>query len=62
MAAIRVERVDKLCVSADAVCELLAPDHRGEIYEVTLDLVGGAVKVILCRHHVRMLHHVMVDV
>lgn len=56
--AIRVSRFDD-----PEGCELDAQDHRGELYRLELDCTGGMVlQVVLCRHHVRMLRNVVVEV
>ena len=56
---IRVARV----LATDEQCELRAEDCRAETYCLELDCKNGmTVEVILCRHHVRTLHHVLIDV
>ena len=49
-------------------CDLKAEDHRGELYQIELDCAvkdsrgDMTMGVYLCRHHLRTLRHVLVDV
>jgi len=49
-------------------CDLKAEDHRGELYQIELDCAVKDARgdmtmgVYLCRHHLRTLRHVLVDV
>lgn len=53
----------RLLPEPDVWCEARAEDHRGETYAIEIDCENGMTfEIVLCRHHVRLLKHTLVEV